>query len=514
MIRSTTARLAFNVRALAFVCVLAPTTAFAQFFVPAPQVWTQATFPAFPSEGVEPWDLFGGALEPGDFNGDGIDDLAIGAWGERVFGYTSNGVVNVLYGSSVWGLTTLGSQTIYAAQSGVFVATPGGTFGRALASGDFDGDSYDDLAVGIVGVSAVEVFYGSPGGLSLTRTLWLSTHPDSINLPVPADGGFGAAVEALDVNGDGYDELAIGAPTSRGTGGPLDSEGAVYILPGSAIGLGLGADILDQLSIHNGDPDYFDHFGEALASGNFNGDSREDLVVGAPWRQVAGAWHGGSAWVFRGTAIGPDRLTYTFLRQEATSGANSPEPYDHFGSSFAVGDINHDGRDDLAVGVPGQSRPTKLGTVFDSGAVNLFYGTASGVSTTSAAYLDQASAGVGVLEEGDDFGTALVLGDLNGDRRAELVVGVPGENSGAGAYQRFLTGLSGVSYTGSTLVLQPGTGSSEAYDRFGSRLALGDFDGNGLLDLAVGVLQEDIGTITDAGQVHVRYSEWPQVVGP
>lgn len=520
MTRSTTAHLVGSNPALVLMLalLLAPAPALAQFFVPAPQVWTQAQMPAYLADGIEAWDSFGSALERGDFNGDGFDDLAIGSPGEGVFSYAEHGLVHVLYGSAA-GLTAASAQAVYPTQDGYLNLLESAHFGRALASGDFDGDGFDDLAVGMpvltvdsdYGAGGVQLIYGSSAGLNLARTLRLTPSSGSVDVPTHTGAYFGSALEAMDLNGDGFDELAIGQPSLRVSN--QSRSGAVHILSGSVSGLTLEVRTIDQSVLHNGVPGLNDLFGSVLASGNVNGDGREDLVIAAPGKKVNSAFNAGVVFVLRGTANGPDHLTYTRLVQEGTSGANSPESYDSFGASLALGDINRDGKDDLAVGVPGQSRNTGKTLVSGSGAVNLFYGVAAGVSTTSAAYLDQAAAGVGGLEANDCFGAAVALGDTSGDGYAELYVGVPHENN-AGAYQRFLTGLSGVALSGSVLVLQPGQGASEPHDRFGREMVLGDFDGNGLPDLAVSAPGESFGTLAGAGQVHVKYHDYPQVILP
>jgi disulfide bond formation protein DsbB len=131
------------------------------------QLWHQDT-PGIQGT-AEAFDDFGRALASGDFNGDGVEDLAVGVRFENIDGITNAGAVNVLYGSG-GGLTDVGDQLWHQDSPGILgAAESSDLFGRALASGDFDGDGADDLAVGVPGedidgtlsAGAVNVLYGT-----------------------------------------------------------------------------------------------------------------------------------------------------------------------------------------------------------------------------------------------------------------------------------------------------------------------------------------------------------------
>src|SRR6266540_1729265 len=168
-------------------------------------------------------------------------------------------------------------------------------------------------------------------------------------------------------------------------------------------------------------------------------------------------------------------------------------------------DFDNDGFADLAVGVS-----EDVGAIGDAGAVNVLYGAAGGLTGAGSQLFTQASPEVaGIAEAGDSFGYALAAGDLDGDGFVDLAIGVPGEDTainGVGAVNVLYGGVDGLSGAGSQLFTQasPGmVGTAEDGDQFGQALAVGDFDGDGVADLAVGVPGEGLGATSSAGAVNV-----------
>ncbi|MEG4045723.1 FG-GAP repeat protein, partial [Microcoleus sp. Pol17C2] len=113
------------------------------------EIWSQNSLGI---EGIaEAGDSFGSSLVTGDFNNDGYDDLAIGVLGEKVDAITGAGAVNVIYGSAA-GLTSTGDEIWHQDSPGIDgSAETGDRFGASLATGDFDNNGYDDLAIGVSG---------------------------------------------------------------------------------------------------------------------------------------------------------------------------------------------------------------------------------------------------------------------------------------------------------------------------------------------------------------------------
>lgn len=407
-------------------------------------------------------EYIGCCMAIGNFNGDEYSDLAFGT---RVDG----GTVFIVYGSSE-GLSTvaLGDGTGKDEQTFGFhdIFEPGNdfmSFGQSLAAGDFNNDGYEDLAIGAPeypGVSprpgAVYVIYGSSDGLSLNAIApgdgknYQKWTQDSGNIDGVGEDGdlFGYTVAVADFNGDGYDDLSIGVPgESIGT---VEEAGAVNIIYGSSQGLratpaadgsGLKNKLFHQDMGLVGIAEPSDSFGETLTTDDFNGDGYGDLAVGVPRESIGTSEWAGAVNVIYGSSQG--------LNSSAASddtGAknqmwhqNSPfingasETRDVFGASLTSGDFNNDGYDDLVIGTPWET----LGSIEKAGAVNVIYGSPTGLSATFVPnqLWHQGSQNVQDTPEpftlyddfGEEFGTGLASGDFNSDGYLDLAIGVPNE---------------------------------------------------------------------------------------
>jgi hypothetical protein len=216
---------------------------------------------------VEEGDLFGGALAAGDFNHDNFADLAAGAEFEDVGSRGAAGAVSVLYGAA-GGLTASGGQ-LFTQVGGTVEAFD--FFGGALAAGDFNHDSFTDLAASAVGedvgtlqaAGTVSILYGSAGGLTAGGGQLFT----QVGGAVEAFDFFGWAVAAGDFNHDSFADLAAGAPEENFGG--LLGPGAVSILYGTAGGVTTaGGQLFTQDSPGiPGIGESLDGFGSALTSG-------------------------------------------------------------------------------------------------------------------------------------------------------------------------------------------------------------------------------------------------------
>jgi hypothetical protein len=517
----------FFMAGAALFSIFTASAANAQLSTTGNQLWHQNSGGIEGSAGVS--DYFGKALATGDFNGDGRADLAVGVPGETVSRHPGAGVVNVIYGSAS-GLSPTGDQLWNQNTSGVLdTAEDGDGFGQSLASGDFNGDGYADLAIGVPGESvgghlragAVNVLYGSASGLTATGDqLW---HQNSVGILNTAGAGneFGSALATGDFNGDGYADLAIGVPGEAVGGHP--GAGAVNVIYGSSSGLrSRGNQFWDQDRACVGDTwckaEGFDKFGSVLASGDFNGDGYADLAIGVPMDDVI-PWedskfaNAGSVNVLYGSASGLSATDYQHWIQFDLDPLSywGVEKGDGFGQSLASGDFNGDGYADLAIGVPWED----VGPTVNAGMVNVLFGTASGLSMLDPrqqVFCQETIDIEGACEQGDEFGVALTSGDFNGDGYADLAIGVRSEAIGtvalAGAVNVLYGSASKLTSAGDQLWHQNSSGvldTAESSDFFGSALAAGDFNGDGAADLAIGVPLERIGTVSGAGAVNVLY---------
>jgi disulfide bond formation protein DsbB len=478
------------------------------------------------------WPAAGHAAQPAaaagqraDFNGDGFDDLAIGAAFEDLSGVLDAGAVNVLYGSAS-GLATRGAQLWTQDSPGVpGTAQQAEFFGVALAAGDFDADGFGDLAIGIqrdrdggVGAGAVQVLYGSARGLTASRAqLWTQDSPG-----VPEDSEFedefGTALAARDLNDDRATDLAVGVP-GEDLGTAADA-GAVVVLYGAqAAGLtATGAQLWTQDSPGvPGAAELGDIFGHALAIGDVDGDGSADLAVGASGESVGAVTNAGAVNLLLGSAAGLVSRGAQLFTQNSPGVPGLAEPFDQLGFAVALGDADHDGFADLAAGVVVED----VGTVADAGAVQVLYGSAAGLTATGSQLWTQNNPGVpDQAEVDDDLGFSVALGDADGDGFADLAAGAIGESVGnvgaAGAVAVLPGSAAGLTAVGSRLLTQdsPGVpGTAEILDQLGFGVAVGDFDGDGLADAAAGARSETVGPIAHAGAVNVLYGSAAGLTG-
>jgi len=185
------------------------------------------------------------------------------------------------------------------------------------------------------------------------------------------------------------------------------------------------------------------------------------------------------------------------------------EAGDEFGFALAAGDFNGDLRSDLAVGVPYED----ISTATDTGTVDVLLGSSTGITTTGSQAWSQSSTGVpGSNLSGDDWGYALAAGDVTKDGKADLIVGAPGKTSGGASHSGAITVLrgatGGLTGTNAQYFAQDTSGvpgTSEKNDQFGTSLTVGDFNGNGYADVAIGMPSEAIGSDAIAGSVTVMY---------
>jgi hypothetical protein len=424
-----------------------------------------------------------------DFNGDGRQDLAAGAPSWRAGAFGQAGAVVVLPGSRHG--VRLAARRFFA-RLPVGDPSPGGWLVAALASADFNGDGYADLAVGSPSESAngrdatgvVSVLYGSARGLSSAGAGRL------FGPPLSGDGStgedFGAALAAGDLNGDGYADLAVGALGEDPRPDNIDyGSGAIHLLFGGPSGLSA----TDERTIARPNPADAT-FGQVLALGDIDRDGHVDLAEGAPGRGQAFEASGipGHTSYCAGGPNGP-----TSCR---TIGPPSPPDMDpdprgprRGPLSLVVADVTGDRHPDIVEGVPEDRWFGEAGPL-PAGAVVIYRGTARG-PRAGEIVVTQNSAGVpGRSEPGDAFGTSVRVADLDGDRHADLVVGAPGEAVGkvrrAGRVTVIRGARAGFSRTANLELDRRARSLAGSGRELGAALSVLDLDGDRRPELVIG----------------------------
>ena len=255
----------------------------------------------------------------------------------------------------------------------------------------------------------------------------------------------------------------------------------------------------------------------AALPSDFNGDGVEDRAFGVPHDATDEWWFSGGVHIVYGTGPDGTKPAPQYFGTQSASMKKLLKMYPTgFGRHLGSGDFDRDGYADLALSISGYDEPDESDMRINVGGVVVIYGTAGGLDPNAAQEAEiwsQDSAGVqGVSEDDDYFGSALAVGDYDGDRFLDLAIGVAGEQTGpdarhSGGITVLYGGRGGL--TGRDQVIDQDTrgilDSSETGDWAGRSLAAGDFDGDGVDDLAMGVFSEGVDGRANAGAVNVIY---------
>lgn len=441
---------------------------------------------SFVQETPESFDSLGGQsaasgnrfLAVGDFNADGRDDLVVDVPGED-----PSPITHVLEGSSS-GLRGMDRSSL---QKFTRPRNPSGLTVSELEVGDINGDGTDDLVIG--DITPIVRFGRAGSGLTTAQSITkASTFANSIT--------FGSSVAVGDFNGDGRDDVATADPFARISG--AGSAGAVQINFGTRSGINSRHSQLFHRNIP-GIPGTYEpggtQFGQAMAAGDINGDGRDDLIIGAPISRDT-APGAGTVHVLYGSRTGLT-TTNNQLTGQFFAGVTD-RTGDDFGRAIAVGDVNGDGVDDVVIGAPGRNN--------NAGVVYVYEGRrGQSLPITRPKVLTKSSLFGGTSRAGDLFGSSIEVKDINNDNFDDIVIGAPGSDKNAGTVhvsfgsstgstsnvRRFRQGIFGVA------------GNQEARDFFGDSLAVGNFNGTGEAEIAIGVPGEDIGNVSSAGMVNI-----------
>ncbi|MCF2489865.1 FG-GAP-like repeat-containing protein [Dyadobacter sp. CY347] len=406
-------------------------------------------------EGGQSGGAFGRSVAcAGDVNGDGFSDVIVGEPLRDNGANLKEGRAIVYFGSFSENLNL--KSIISSSQAGA-------ELGNSVASaGDVNGDGFSDVIVGaplydknVTDDGIALVFHGSSASLEVNASM--------VILNAGADMGFSVS-KAGDVNGDGFDDVIVGAPLY---GNSANDEGAAFVYYSDENGVDLGTMLIVSMG------QALANFGYSVAAaGDVNADGYDDVIIGAHQYNMAGLSDTGAGFVYYGSPSG--------LSLAITNVVYLPKASAHAGKSVSsAGDVNADGFDDVIVGVPFYDD----GVQFNEGAFLISYGSKNGIKS-----------GPGVVFEGNQTGEEMgnsvsSAGDINGDGYDDVVVGAYKFSNNPntpeeGAAFVYYGNLYGLQSAPTLLELNNKTKSWTGWDVAGA----GDINGDGFADVVIGSL--------------------------
>ena len=479
----------------------------------------------------------------GDVNGDGIDDVIVGASEADPGGRADAGKSYVVFGRTEPMTAALELSALNGTNGFVLNGIDAGDASGASVSGagDVNGDGIDDLVIGAPNadrfLGETYVVFGRTNGFSSVLELSALAGSDGFVLRGADAGDYaGSSVSgAGDVNGDGIDDLLVGAPGGDPYSypNPRSNAGETYVVFGRKAGFDSVLDLANMAAdrgfVVNG-VSADDASGHSVSdAGDVNGDGVDDLIIGAPNAEF-GPYSGttGVSYVVFGRkedgfAAVLELSALNGLDGFALNGANAD---DRAGQSVSgAGDINGDGVDDLLIGADGVDGVLGTYGLTDSGASYVVFGRMDGFDAPVFLSTLDGTNGFAVVgaSQYDQLGRSVSgAGDISGDGIDDLLIGAPYADAsgtyapdtgnsyvvfgrtGASEPLIVLSGLSGLSgLDGSEGFTLKGV---DAHDNSGTSVSgAGDINGDGIDDLLIGAPRSDIGSEYDAGEAYVVF---------
>jgi hypothetical protein len=462
-------------------------------------------------DGAVAFDQLGTAVtSAGDVNGDGFSDILVASRDATNNGRQLSGSVYVVFGQESGSLidaASVGSRGFRIDGAGAFDHA-----GDSVAGiGDVNGDGHADVLIG-----APDAGNNTRGYSGSAYVVFGKSTTTNVDLNSLGDGGFridgastydyaGDAVAAAgDVNGDGRSDFLVGAPGTDYNNHP--GSGSVYVIFGRASTASIDLQSLGNAGFRIDGAGNYDWAGATISGGgDVNQDGKADILVGVDWPtgQVPSA--AGSVYVVFGKAsTSPISLGTLGDNGFRIDGA---EQYDYAGAAVATaGDVNGDGRSDVLIGAPGADPNGKS----SSGSVYVVFGKTSN-TVVNLRGLSTSGFQIHGANVNDRLGASLALaGDVNGDGRADLLLGAPtasntGRIESGSAYVVF-----GRATPGDLDLASLGDqgfrmdGAQVYYDAGESVASAGDFNGDARPDIVVGSPASSYGS-TRSGSAYVVY---------
>jgi len=451
-------------------------------------------------DGIYPGGQLGSDTKSGDFNHDGIQDIAIASPFASVDSRQWNGQVFVYFGKKDFSvdksnISNLNADLIVTGRNS------GDQLGTSLAIGDFNGDGTDDLAIGAYNASSFYSYQKDehPGQVYIIygKSTW---NEKNIDLAYKSAGfsiygiynndAFGMFLESADINSDKIDDLIVSSPFSSSGAG--DESGNVYVFYGKSSGIYFNPPLASNADIVFRGQAKGERFGSSLATGDINGDKRIDLLVGAYYSGTQNMDKTGRVYLY-------ENHRFDQIVNKPTNVVNGIFDNEWFGFSIATGDINDDGKADFAISAFPYEGPK------NKSRVSVYYGRDDFSKKNVRAVLPDF-----VIENPLNeilLGAKVLLKDIDGDNKSEVIIGAPGIGNPVSMKEGDVY-IVKIDESKSRYSMRKNEFSSVIHgensdDWFGFSLDTVDFNGDGKKDLIVGSRYSDLTNRINGGKAFV-----------